>query len=192
MTQTSRIFTLCLSLLILTATGFAQNQGNRQNRPEGNRQQGNRQQANRPNMSVEEWKKQQADNINKKTAAFMKKMGKAVPEDKVVAVTNVVQQHFIGELKIQMALMAARQKAGDDRKAMRQLMTKRQEQVKALAANTGDAAAKLLDKKPLSTFKKNLAQSSQQGGQGGGGRGGQGGGRGGQGGGGGGGGGGGR
>lgn len=141
MTQISRIFTLCLSLLILTAAGFAQEQGDRQKRPEGNRQQGNRQQGNRPNMSVEEWKKQQAENINKNTAAFMKKMGDAVPEDKVVAVTGVVQQHFIGDLKIQMSLSAERQKAGKDRDAMRKLQTKRQELVKALTAKTGDAAA---------------------------------------------------
>ncbi len=157
MIQTSRIFTLCLSILVLTAAGFAQDRGDRQKRPEGNRPQENRQK-----MSVEEWKKQQTENINNKTKAFMKKMGDVVPEDKMPAVTTLVQQHLVGQLKIQMVMMGARQKAEGDRDAMRQLMTKNQEQLKELTAKTGDAAKEVLDKKALRTFKKNLDDLSPQ------------------------------
>lgn len=182
MIQISRIFTLCLSLLILTVAGFAQDRGDRQKRPEGNRNS-----ANRPDINSEEWRAEQSQIIINKTQNFMKKMGDAVPADKQEAVTIVIREHLIGELKLKMAMISAQAKANGDREKMRNLRMAIGEKMKDLAKETNTKAKPLLDKKSLKVFSKNLEEMfppmaspaggrGGRGGQGGGGRGGQGGG----------------
>ena len=172
MTQISRIFTLCFSLLFLSAAGFAQERGDRQNRPGGNRDS-----ANRPNIASEEWRAEQSKIIINKTQDFMKKMGDAVPEDKQEAVTNVIREHLIGELKLKMAMISAQAKANGDREKMRNLRMAIGDKMKALAKETNAKAKALLDRKSLKLFSKNLEEMfPPMSGGGGGGRGGQGGG----------------
>ncbi len=172
MTQISRIFTLSISLLVLTAAGFAQERGERQNRPGGNRDS-----ANRPDIASEEWRAEQSQIIINKTQNFMKKMGDAVPDDKKEAVTTVVREHLIGELKLKMSMISAQAKANGDREKMRNLRMAIGDKMKALAKETNAKAKTLLDKKSLRVFSKNLEQMfPPMSGPGGGGRGGPGGG----------------
>lgn len=170
MSHRSRLFILGLTTLILAVPGFSQDRGDRPNRQQGNR----------PDISSEEWKQEQAQMINTKTMAFMEKMGNSVPGDKVAPVAQLVQQHLVGELKIRMQVMAARQKVEGDRQAMRNIMMNSRKKLEDLATKTNAQAGKLLEKKALRNFKNNLeALTPKPGGPGG--RGGEGGGRGGRG-----------
>lgn len=170
MAQFFRIFTLALSFLITAISGYSQDGGNRPNRPQGNR----------PDVNSAEWRQQQGEIIVRQTQEFMQKMGDAVPEEKKAEVAKIVQDHLVAKLKLRIAIEQAREKAAGNREQMRNIMTANQEKLKGLVADANKQAGKVLDKKALGIFKKNMeVLSPPQGGPGAGGRGGRGGGQGG-------------
>lgn len=173
----TRILIISLSCLILLTGAYAQDNGGNRQRPQGQRQ---------GPVDVEQWKAQQAQQIKAKTYKFLELMGEDVPEEQKRPLGQLVQDHLVGEFKLRLAMMAARQQADGDRQKMRQAMMSVRSKMDELTADTKKKAKELLDKKAYRKFQKTLAEVAPQqqqrggpGGAGGGGRGGPGGGRGG-------------
>ncbi|MEX0324405.1 MAG: hypothetical protein AB3N63_19770 [Puniceicoccaceae bacterium] len=175
MNKIKRIIIISLASLILASGVYAQDGGNRQ-RP-NNQRQGNRQP-----VDVEQWKAQQAQQIKANTYKFMELMGEDVPEEQKQPLGQIVQDHLVGQFKLRLAMMSAREQAGEDRQKMRQIMMGVRAKTEELTADTNKKAKALLEKKAYRKFQKTLDQvapQQQQRGGPGGGRGGPGGGRGG-------------
>ncbi len=165
---------ISLASLIFASGAYAQDGGGNRQRQQGQRQ------GNRQPVDIEQWKAQQAQQIKAKTYKFMELMGEDVPEEQKQPLGQIVQDHLVAELKLRMALMTARQKAGNDRQAMREMMMASRGQIEKLTSETKKKAKELLEKKAYRKFQKTLdeisPQPQQRGGPGGGGRGGPGGG----------------
>jgi hypothetical protein len=177
MTQISRLITVVLSLIVLTASGFAQDR-ERPNRQNSERPQGNRPQENIQNMTPEQINQQQGQIVQEKIASFNEKMKGAIPEDKQEGIAALVKDHFVGEARLRVSGMLARQKAGDDREKGRAIVMGVRKKTEELISGTKAKAKKQLDKKTLQKFNQvidELTPMTGQGGGGGGGRGGRGG-----------------
>lgn len=167
MRNITRVLIISLASLIAASGVYAQDNGGNRQRPQNQRQ------GNRQPVDVEQWKAQQAQQIKAKTYKFMELMGEDVPEEQKQPLGQIVQDHLVGELKLRMAMMTARQKAGNDRQALRQTMMAVRGKMEDLRAGTKKKAKELLEKKAYRKFQKTLdevaPEQQQRGGPGGGG-----------------------